>query len=67
MFYIIFGDILKIVTLYSFTVSRNIKFRWCVNSTPSRALRAEAKPTNDMKEVCGRMEKTENKIIEIGE
>ncbi len=53
----IFVDIIKVVTLQSIIVSRNIKFRRCVNSTPSRALRAEAKLISGRKKVYGRTEK----------
>ncbi len=39
----IFVGMLKVVILKSITVSRNIKFRRCVNSTPSCAPAREGK------------------------
>jgi len=40
-------------------VSINIKFRQCVNRTPSRAPRAKAKLTKDVKKVYGMTEREE--------
>ncbi len=47
----ILGDIIIVVIHYCLTVSIIIKSRRCVNATPLRAARAEAKPAKGMKDV----------------
>ncbi len=47
----------NVVMPESITASRNIKFRWCVNRTPSRTQCAEAKTTKGREKVYNRKEK----------